>query len=222
MCRLTYVFAMQCLIVTYSWQVCPKGVADRVNLGLIPSSEEGWPTACAALKPHTGGILHIHANVTSYHGNTTPCDDNSRIIQNRSTVIPMPPSGQIMNYTIRNNGSRRRESNESCKKWINLKSDVSKRTTAKLEWMAWAEQTAKKIKHILETQRGSDWNTMILHVERVKSYAPHINHLVLDLECRPTNISGWIAKGKSSKDKCKAFEWSLNCLNEQSKLSCII
>ena len=158
-----------------------------MNLGLIPSSEEGWPTACAALKPHTGGILHIHANVASYHGNTTPCDDNSRIITDKSTVIPMPPSGQIMNW---NNGSRRSESSELCKTWINMKSGVSKRTTAKLEWMAWAEQTAKKIKIILKTQCGSDWTTTILHVERVKSYAPHIDHLVLDLDCRPAYISG--------------------------------
>jgi len=190
LCRLAYDFDMQCPIQICSWQVCPKGVADRVNLGLIPSSEEGWLTACAALKPHTGGILHIHANVASYHGNTTPCDDNSRIVKDKYTVIPMPSSGQIMNYTMRNKGSRRRESSESCKTWINMKSDVSKRTTAKLEWVAWAEQTAKKIKSILETQRASDWTATILHVERVKSYAPHIDHLVLDLECHPTNISG--------------------------------
>lgn len=41
----------------------PKGVADHVNLGLIPSSEAGWEVAAAALKPETGGILHIHGNV---------------------------------------------------------------------------------------------------------------------------------------------------------------
>lgn len=36
-----------------------------MNLGLIPSSEPGWSVACAALNPVTGGILHIHHNVTS-------------------------------------------------------------------------------------------------------------------------------------------------------------
>ncbi|CAH1239705.1 TRMT12 [Branchiostoma lanceolatum] len=44
-------------------EVCPRGVADRVNLGLIPSSRDGWPVACAALRPTTGGILHIHENI---------------------------------------------------------------------------------------------------------------------------------------------------------------
>ncbi|KAG7557630.1 S-adenosyl-L-methionine-dependent methyltransferase [Arabidopsis suecica] len=40
----------------------PKGVADRVNLGLIPSSEGSWVTAIQALRPE-GGILHVHGNV---------------------------------------------------------------------------------------------------------------------------------------------------------------
>jgi tRNA G37 N-methylase Trm5 len=43
--------------------VCPTGVADRVNLGLIPSSEVGWEAALRALRPETGGVLHVHGNV---------------------------------------------------------------------------------------------------------------------------------------------------------------
>ncbi|XP_059144933.1 tRNA wybutosine-synthesizing protein 2 homolog [Physella acuta] len=41
-----------------------RDLADRVNLGLIPSSEESWPMAVQVLKP-TGGVLHIHGNVTT-------------------------------------------------------------------------------------------------------------------------------------------------------------
>ncbi|XP_059317523.1 tRNA wybutosine-synthesizing protein 2/3/4-like isoform X1 [Lycium ferocissimum] len=40
----------------------PKGVADRVCLGLIPTSEGSWATAVRALRDE-GGILHIHGNV---------------------------------------------------------------------------------------------------------------------------------------------------------------
>ncbi|XP_009607250.1 tRNA wybutosine-synthesizing protein 2/3/4 [Nicotiana tomentosiformis] len=40
----------------------PKGVADRVCLGLIPTSEGSWVTAVRALR-EKGGILHIHGNV---------------------------------------------------------------------------------------------------------------------------------------------------------------
>ena len=36
-----------------------EGVADRVLLGLLPSSEEGYGTAIRALKPE-GGTLHLH------------------------------------------------------------------------------------------------------------------------------------------------------------------
>ena len=41
-----------------------RAVAHRVNLGLIPSSEAAWPIAVAALRPE-GGMLHVHANVSS-------------------------------------------------------------------------------------------------------------------------------------------------------------
>jgi tRNA wybutosine-synthesizing protein 2 len=37
--------------------------ADRVNLGLIPSSEDSWPIACVLLRKKIGGFLHIHGNV---------------------------------------------------------------------------------------------------------------------------------------------------------------
>ena len=36
--------------------------ADRVLLGLIPSSEESWPLAVAVLK-EVGGVMHVHGNV---------------------------------------------------------------------------------------------------------------------------------------------------------------
>jgi len=37
-------------------------IADRVNLGLLPTSEKGWPVAVQVLKS-TGGWLHVHDNV---------------------------------------------------------------------------------------------------------------------------------------------------------------
>ncbi|GAU98222.1 hypothetical protein RvY_09398 [Ramazzottius varieornatus] len=44
-------------------QVAPVGVADRVVLGLIPSSEMSWPAAIKCLKTSHGGVLHVHMNV---------------------------------------------------------------------------------------------------------------------------------------------------------------
>uniref|UniRef100_A0A8D2ATG6 TYW2 N-terminal domain-containing protein n=1 Tax=Sciurus vulgaris TaxID=55149 RepID=A0A8D2ATG6_SCIVU len=37
---------------------------------------------------------------------------------------------------------------------------------------------------------GKPWKTQILHIQPVKSYAPHVDHIVLDLECRPCPIVG--------------------------------
>lgn len=59
---------------------CPKGVADRVCLGLLPTSEGSWVTAVRALKSD-GGTLHVHGNVkdTEEHSWT---DYVARSIQN--------------------------------------------------------------------------------------------------------------------------------------------
>lgn len=42
-------------------EVAPVGVADRVLLGLIPTSEMSWETGVKALKP-SGGYMHVHEN----------------------------------------------------------------------------------------------------------------------------------------------------------------
>ena len=39
----------------------PAGIANRVNLGLIPSSEVAWSAAVRSLRPE-GGWLHVHMN----------------------------------------------------------------------------------------------------------------------------------------------------------------
>lgn len=38
-------------------------LADRVSLGLLPTSTEGWILAARAIKPSTGGVIHVHENV---------------------------------------------------------------------------------------------------------------------------------------------------------------
>ncbi len=48
-----------------------KGVADRVILGLLPSSEKTWTLACDCLKPE-GGIIHVHMNIHNHELETWP------------------------------------------------------------------------------------------------------------------------------------------------------
>lgn len=111
-----------------------QDVADRVNLGLIPSSEDGWPVACQLLKRSTGGVLHIHHNVTSP-------------LSNRDT-------------------SQEKKSDREV-------------------WQVWASEAARRFTFLLKDTAGAEWKTQVQHIEHVKSYAPHVHHVVVDLECRP-------------------------------------
>ncbi|NXH63763.1 TYW2 protein, partial [Rhabdornis inornatus] len=139
-----------------SRQLQLQDVADRVNLGLIPSSEQGWPVACRVLKKDTGGVLHIHHNVE-----TPPV-----LLAEQGSAEAASPGGEAQHPA------------EECEKEI---------LGARLrpEWQQWAEATATRIQGLLAELHGRPWCTSILHIEAVKSYAPHVHHLVLDLECRP-------------------------------------
>ncbi|KAM4665016.1 tRNA wybutosine-synthesizing protein 2 homolog isoform 2-T2 [Discoglossus pictus] len=116
-------------------------VADRVNLGLIPTSEPGYSVACRVLKKDKGGVLHIHHNVNCFRGRQGRLD--------------------------------REEAVEGSEKW------------RRMVWMEWAEKAAGQVRAILVQIHGFPWQTRILWVERVKSYAPHVDHVVLDLDCHP-------------------------------------
>jgi tRNA wybutosine-synthesizing protein 3 len=48
-----------------------KGIADRIILGLLPSSEKAWPLASDCLKPE-GGIIHVHMNIHNHELETWP------------------------------------------------------------------------------------------------------------------------------------------------------
>ncbi|KPP64262.1 tRNA wybutosine-synthesizing protein 2-like, partial [Scleropages formosus] len=129
-----------------------RDVAHRVNLGLIPSSEEGWPVACRLLKRATGGVLHIHQNVSS------------------------SPRG------FRSDG---RPHETRCAAGAERGAEEEAPQRGREAWTKWAEGAACSVAALLAEIHGTPWTTKILHVECVKSYAPHIHHLVLDLECRP-------------------------------------
>ncbi len=109
---------------------CPVNVADRVNLGLIPTSEMSWKTAVYALRAETGGWLHVHGNVD------------------------VKKSG----------GGKGKE---------------------RAEWSAWAGLVRDRIRELAEERCGGGWMVRVGHVEYVKSYGPRVDHLVVDLECRP-------------------------------------
>ncbi len=97
-----------------------KGIADRVLLGLIPSSEKAWKLAVDCLKD-TGGILHVHANVKD----SDTEDFKSHLL------------GSLQGHATERFGGA-----------------------------------------------PNVWTIALVHVEVVKSYAPHIYHIVVDVECK--------------------------------------
>ncbi|NXC56996.1 TYW2 protein, partial [Aleadryas rufinucha] len=141
-----------------------QDVADRVNLGLIPSSEEGWPVACRVLKKDTGGVLHIHHNVESPPAPAPP-------------QTPALPAERGSPEAAGSGGEAQHPPGDGEKETLGAR--------LRPEWQSWAEATAARIQRLLAELHGRPWRTSVLHIEAVKSYAPHVHHLVLDLECRP-------------------------------------
>ncbi|NWV06780.1 TYW2 protein, partial [Ptilonorhynchus violaceus] len=139
-----------------------RDVADRVNLGLIPSSEEGWPVACCVLRKDTGGVLHIHHNVETP---PAPAPPQTPVLPAEQGSPEAAGSDGETQHPVENGGM--------------LGAGI------RPEWQRWAEATATRIRELLAELHGRPWSTSVLHIEAVKSYAPHVQHLVLDLECRP-------------------------------------
>lgn len=149
-----------------------SNIADRVNLGLIPSSEEGWRTACQVLRKDAGGILHIHQNVESFPGRNLQPSGNSEM-EKEHWLCPQ----QIISNQWENGAS-----GDSRRKVLSA--------AIKPEWHRWAESAETRIATLLQQVHGKPWKTQILHIQPVKSYAPHVDHIVLDLECRPCPLVG--------------------------------
>ncbi|KAL9837409.1 tRNA wybutosine-synthesizing protein 2 homolog isoform 2-T2 [Geothlypis trichas] len=148
--------------------LCPqlqlRDVADRVNLGLIPSSEEGWPVACRVLKKATGGVLHIHHNVETRPVPAMP--QSAVLLAEQGSPEAASPGGEAQ-HPAQHSG------------------EETLGARLRPEWQSWAEGTATRIQGLLAELHGRPWRSSVLHIEPVKSYAPHVHHLVLDLECRP-------------------------------------
>lgn len=240
--------------------MCPRGMANRVNLGLIPSSEAGWATACAALRDDSGGILHVHANVTSNDvtsnrhetrplgQQTSPCtqvrtcglddssckmngaqSDSADIITDSTCNTGMSNAVSTEREQLTNNGAdyknkqisglvesiveRNAETSGQCSNSTdtthasgctndNTVSSVgvdsvtsaaarvrmmkfAKTCVAKPAWHAWADTACDTLRCHLSDMQRCDWSVSVIHIEHVKSYAPHIDHIVVDIECRP-------------------------------------
>ena len=156
--------------------MCPRGIADRVNLGLIPSSEGGWETACIALRSDRGGWLYIHGNVSWRPGKTilacNPWEDGE--------------SGD------RERGEHRENSDSGDKSVLELRDE------AKTNWKQYIEVRIRSLLlKVNPLNVGWIWDACVRRVGNVKSYAPFVDHLVADVECRPVGSNTGTSMGPS-------------------------
>mmetsp|Transcript_25323 Transcript_25323/g.50726 ORF Transcript_25323/g.50726 Transcript_25323/m.50726 type:complete len:598 (+) Transcript_25323:25-1818(+) len=103
---------------------------DRISLGLLPSSEGGWPIAIECLNRNKGGWLHVHGNVA---------------------------------------------------------------TTERQQWAHWLCRSLVCISK--KNEYSIDWHAVCVHVEKVKSFAPKVDHYVADVFVGPLKSPLLSAKG---------------------------
>lgn len=169
--------------------VCPVGVADHVNLGLIPSCQDYWRTACLALKPKSGGILRIHENITTaikeknrFVSVKSETDDSNKCVR-CVVVMKSLHLHNMSNIEIRL-FTKSFEVLQTCHETVCLPSPAHicwKRS----EYLEWAIHTSHTIGSILFSIYTTKWKVSPVNIHRVKSYAPHVDHVVLDLQCVP-------------------------------------
>ena len=195
-----------------SLQTCPRGVADRVNLGLIPSSEPSWIVACAALKYDTGGTLHVHGNVTSSSSIRRPRNasvmasgdlqnsivndvvgDGDQLVElvNRDPATGLSCCSERSDDVAQSNRSSPDSSpldNDASRMSLSSSPSVSKFAKTRRprdEWRSWADSICRAMEKNLMELHDCRWSARVLHVEHVKSYAPHVDHVVADIRCSP-------------------------------------
>ena len=61
----------------------------------------------------------------------------------------------------------------------------SSNSDPKSDWIKWCDETEIEIRQILNNSETDFWTTKQVHLEPVKSFAPRVHHLVLDLKCTP-------------------------------------
>ena len=157
--------------------VCPKDIADRVNLGLIPSAEASYKAAIDALKSKSGGILHIHGNVRRQKRKQRISDESF----NDVGIPSLAKDFVNLNSTT--------DTLATANQQIIFVASISVSDVKYREWKHWAWDTAQHIGKILvEKNANLNWKLTLSHLEHVKAFAPFVDHLVLDLECKPISI----------------------------------
>ncbi|CAM9257433.1 unnamed protein product [Lampetra fluviatilis] len=136
-----------------------RGFADRVLLGLLPSSRPAWALACSLLRPDHGGILHIHHNVVTASTPTKPpCGTGTGAEEGRAACVCASARPA----------------------WRAFARDAVREVRHLLLAVGRAPGGGP-----LGGGGAGGWCVRTVRVARVKKYAPRVDHVVVDLHCSP-------------------------------------
>lgn len=184
-------------------------LADRVNLGLIPSSEESWPMAVQVLKP-TGGVLHIHGNITTrkvcQKGDDFKinggCSVSSDLLENAAAELVNKVSS-FLESRVTNQDSK-----HSC---------ISSLTTQSNELFALKEDNERNLTSNIEKLHSSETHLSCIASKEMFSYenVGDLNQVCSKAEkenikqaCLEWSV-GTQVKIKSLLEECKGGKWSV-------------
>ncbi len=76
--------------------------------------------------------------------------------------------------------------NKNSKDEEKIETESERNKHDKVEWREWAKYARSRIESLLnERTESTSWTVSVEHIEHVKSYGPRVDHLVLDILCRP-------------------------------------
>ncbi|UKJ90188.2 hypothetical protein MACJ_001119 [Theileria orientalis] len=138
------------------------GKADRILLGLLPSSEVGWIPALRALNKKVGGILHIHG--------LTEC---------KSTFVfeVLKSSESWESYVVKHGYSGSLNKGDSIGE--NHVKDFGLYTLKRFHQLC----------NSLSFMKHCCWLLEVLHIRTVKHYSPNMYHGVVDLKLTPISLN---------------------------------
>lgn len=207
-------------------KVAPPQVADRVNLGLLPTAKHYWLTGAKTLKP-IGGIMHIRDTITSSKMiqrktslpanslNIKPKKNDEKVGKNSVTITKQmslqepnagPSNCKISDAPMVPNGAQNESEEQPSTRKLSRSASIVQEIESKpirepqikedfrneswdcldREWKKFCLDAAWKITGFLNNlHEDLNWQSNVLRIGKIKSYAPHVDHVVLDLECRP-------------------------------------
>ncbi|SBT76019.1 conserved Plasmodium protein, unknown function [Plasmodium ovale] len=180
----------------------------RVLLGLLPESKGAWRNAFHLIDSTVGGILHIHGVGKHFFNDNFVCflrtydyleEHVNGYFSNFISSLNLPQSGQNGKHvpttkycSFTQEASTKREkvdyslpkggkNHKKGKHLVYLGNNVP----PNLHFAQYVLHEIFKIALEDSALNKINWEVSISNVERVKSYAPHVYHYVVDIRCTP-------------------------------------